>query len=75
MQKGFYNSKETFLNSKTKIITEGTSENKREKKLKKETKITTITVIRLSLKILSNVKEQYLYSKSKPRGINLWIIQ
>ena len=75
MKKGFYNSKETFLNSKTKIITEGTSENKREKKLKKETKITTITVIRLSLKILSNVKEQYLYSKSKPRGINLWIIQ
>ena len=75
MKKGFYNSKETFLNSKTKIITEGISENKREKKLKKETKITTITVIKLSLKILSNVREQYLYSRSKPRGINLWIIQ
>ena len=75
MKKGFYNSKETFLNSKTKIITEGKSENKREKKLKKETKITTITVIKLSLKILSNVKEQYLYSRSKPRGINLWITQ
>ena len=56
MKKGFYNSKETFLNSKTKIITESTSENKREKKLKKETKIITITVIKLSLKILSNVK-------------------
>ena len=69
MKKGFYNSKETFLNSKTKIITEGTSENKREKKLKKETKITTITVIKLSLKIFSNVKEQYLYSRSKPQEV------
>ena len=75
MKKGFYNSKETFLNSKTKIITESTSENKREKKLKKETKIIIITVIKLSLKILFNVKEQYFYSRSKPRGINLWIIQ
>ena len=69
MKKGFYNSKETFLNSKTKIITEGTSENKREKKLKKETKITAITVIKLSLKIFSNVKEQYLYSRSKPQEV------
>ena len=69
MKKGFYNSKETFLNSKTKIITEGTPENKREKKLKKETKITAITVIKLSLKIFSNVKEQYLYSRSKPQEV------
>ena len=69
MKKGFYNSKETFLNSKTKIITEGISENKREKKLKKETKITAITVIKLSLKIFSNVKEQYLYSRSKPQEV------
>ena len=40
----------------------------------KNRKTTTTTVIKLSLKILSNVRGLYLYSRAKPRGIILSIM-
>ena len=48
--------------------------NIKEKKWKIEIIITT-TATKLSLKILSNIKGQYLYDTAKPRGISLCIIQ
>ena len=62
------------MNSKSSINYIKWFPNTKKKKRHKVIKTTT-TVIKLKLKIFSNVRGQYLYSRDKPRSINFKVIQ